>query len=304
MNCDKIEKVGEEIQKSLDGKALQDASVKRKDMVKTLENLKSGVITEKEMIYIDPMALFARLMLILQREADPVPYFSYELSPIPTALFKNGLMRKANKALLTKALLSKIPSRHTNVLAADYVLDGGALPHRVCWLPNSTDNDVISQYQMHINMKFGPCHIVFDGYTNGASIKDHEHQCRMGKTSAHIKVSGNLPAFSNQGLFLSNSKNKIQFIQLLDKALEEVGHHVEYSHGDADTLTASTALEIAASGRKVSVVADDTDLLILLLYHWNDEMADIFLYSKAKRNKNNTVPLYSIKTCQFHLEAP
>ena len=78
-SCDKIENVREEIQKSLDGKALQDASVKRKDMVKTLENLKSGVIIEKETIHIDPMALFARLMLILQREADPAPYFSYKL---------------------------------------------------------------------------------------------------------------------------------------------------------------------------------------------------------------------------------
>ena len=86
INCDKIEKVGEEILKSLDEKALQDASVKRKDMVKTLENLQSSVIIEKDTIHIDPTVLFARLMLILQREVDPAPYFSYELSSIPTAL--------------------------------------------------------------------------------------------------------------------------------------------------------------------------------------------------------------------------
>ena len=215
-------------------------------------------------------------------------------------------MRKANKAktLLTKALISKIPSRHTNVLATDYVLDGGALLHRVCWLPNSTCNDIISQYQMHINVKFGRCHIVFDGYTNGASIKDHEHQRRMGKTSAHIEVSGDLPAFCNQGPFLSNSNNKMQFIQLLGEALEGVGHHVEYSHGDADTLIASTALEIAASGRKVSVVADDTDVLILLLYHWNDEMADIFFYSEAKETKTTLFYFIPSKTCHFHLGTP
>ena len=65
---------------------------------------------------------------------------------------------------------------------------------------------------MHINMKFGRCHIVFDGYANGASIKDHEHQRRTGKTSADIEVSGDLSAFCNQGPFLSNSNNKMQFI--------------------------------------------------------------------------------------------
>ncbi len=87
----------------------------------------------------------------------------------------------------------------------------------------------------------------------------------------------------------------MQFIQLLGKALERVCHHVAYRNGDDDTLIASTALEIGALGKAVSVVADDTDVLIFLLYHWNDEMADIFFYSEAKRDKNNTVPLYSIK---------
>ena len=123
----------------------------------------------------------------------------------------------------------------------------------------------------------------------------------MGKTSAGIEVSGDLPAFCNQGPVLSNSNNKMQFIQLLGEALEGISHHVEYSHCDADTLIASTALEIAASGRKVSVVADDTDVLILLLYKWNDEMADTFFYSEAKRNKSNTVPLYSIKDMSVSL---
>ena len=154
---------------------------------------------------------------------------------------------------------------------------------------------------MHINMNIGLCHIVFDGYANGASIKDHEHQRRIGKTSADIEVSCDLLAFCNQGPFPSTSNNKMQFVQLLGEALEGVGHHVEYSHGDADTLIASTALEIAASGKKVSVVAVDTDVLILLLYHWNDEMADIFFYSEAKRDKNNIVLLYSIKDMSVSL---
>ena len=64
----------------------------------------------------------------------------------------------------------------------------------------------------------------------------------MAKKSVDIQVSGNLPAFCNQSAFLSNEKNKKQFIELLGKALEDVGHHVYYSLGDADTLIVSAAL--------------------------------------------------------------
>ena len=69
-------------------------------MVKTLENLKSGIIIEKETIHIDPMVLFARLMLILQREADPAPYFSYELSPIPNSSFQRWTNEESQQSTL------------------------------------------------------------------------------------------------------------------------------------------------------------------------------------------------------------
>ena len=117
----------------------------------------------------------------------------------------------------------------------------------------------------------------------------------MTKKSVDIQVSGNLPAFANQTAFLANKNNKMQFIALLGNALQEVGHQVKYSQGDADTSIVSTALDIATSGRKVTVVADDTDVLVLLMYHWNDEMADIFFLSEARKDKANTVPVYSIE---------
>ena len=54
-------------------------------MAKILENLKCGIVIEEEVIHINPMVMFARLMLILQRETNPAPYFSYELTPVPTS---------------------------------------------------------------------------------------------------------------------------------------------------------------------------------------------------------------------------
>ena len=60
-----------------------------------------------------------------------------------------------------------------------YVLDGGALLHRVIW-HGSTFDDVIQQYCEFINSKYGLCSIVFDGYKK-QTTKDHEHLRRSQK---------------------------------------------------------------------------------------------------------------------------
>ena len=100
INCDEIEKVGEK----LNNLSRETANVKNEDMTKTLENLNTGIVVEEETIHINPMIMFVRMMLILQRESEP--YFTYGLTPVPTAIFKdNTSMREASKALLTKVLL-------------------------------------------------------------------------------------------------------------------------------------------------------------------------------------------------------
>ena len=293
VNCDKVEEIGEAIQKSLDKVALRDAAIKRKEQVKTLESLQVGIEIDKDSVHIDPMILFARLMVLLQREEDPDSYFAYELTSVPTVTFKDNMMRKANKSLLTRALISNIPSQHTDNTSTQYVLDGGALLHRVRWLPNSTYNDVVKQYLQYVYMKFGQSCIVFDGYES-ANIKDHEHLRRTGKTSADIQVRGDKAAFNSQVAFLSNTHNKAQFIKLLGRSLVNEGHEVKYSGGDADTLFASTALQMASSDSRTTVVADDADVLVILLYHWNDTMSDVLFRSEAKKDSKNVVPVYSI----------
>ena len=41
------------------------------------------------------------------------------------------------------------------------------------------------------------------------------------------------------------------------------------------------ALQYAVQGHEVNVVVDDTDVLVLLMYHWKQNMADIYFLSKA-----------------------
>ncbi len=46
-------------------------------------------------------------------------------------------------------------------------------------------------------------------------------------------------------------------------------------------MIAQCALQYAAEGHEVNVVDDDTDVLVLLMHHWKQNMADIYFFSAA-----------------------
>ena len=121
--------------------------------------------------------------------------------------------------------------------------------------------------------------MLFDGYEYD-STKDHEHKRRQtGKVSASIVIAENAQVHRNQQALFSNEKNKTTFISLLTTHLRGTGHQVEVSCGDADTLIVSSALEFAWNGQ--TVVAEDTDVLIMLVYHWRNCMEDIFIRKES-----------------------
>ena len=189
------------------------------------------------------------------------------MTPFPTSLFKDSQMRKTNKAALANHLISDVQMSHCPQNVKN-VLDGGAFLHRVKWPPNATYKELIMQYLRYVKSKYGICCIIFDGYTAGPSIKDHEHERRKtGKSSADIKIEEKLLIALSQELFLSNKKYKTQFVNILRHYLIVDGHRVIQSEGDADTDIVTIALNLTCNGHSV-VVADDTYILMLLLYRW------------------------------------
>jgi hypothetical protein len=97
-----------------------------------------------------------------------------------------------------------------------YVIDGGCLLHRVKWSQTRTYADVVQQYLNYVRKHFGcNCIVVFDGYCNGPSIKDHEHQKRAVKSCSDITVEEFKPVHHNQSVFLTNEYNKKGLIALL-----------------------------------------------------------------------------------------
>ena len=87
-------------------------------------------------------------------------------------------------------------------------------------------------------------------------------------------------AHSNQEAFLTNTYNKQQFINLLSEHLQKLGHTVVNCTDDADTKIALTAVEYARSKAPVTVVADDTDVLFLLVHHFENRFDDIYFRSE------------------------
>ena len=58
--------------------------------------------------------------------------------------------------------------------------------------------------------------------------------------------------------------------------------------GDADISIAKTGIEYAKVDRNVAVVAEDTDVLVLLMYHWNEGMGQLmFGFEKREKKKRS-----------------
>ena len=277
VNCDNADAIGTRVQKQMDGCMFGNVSMKKKDCVKSLLHLQKGVTVDSKVIPINCGTLFTRLVVLVERQTDMEPYFKYELTPVPASLFKDSMLRKPDKAALSK-LLSK------NALVepcfqTHYVLDGGALLYRVPWNRGVTYGEVVQQYVRYVLNKYGRnVSVVFDGYRFGPSTKDHEHVRRSSlKMSATVTVSCNIEAHVNPQAFLANTANKDAFIVLLIESFQANGLIVTQASGDADTLVVNTALQLASTGHHATVVADDTDILVLLVYHWKPSMAPVFM---------------------------
>ena len=82
-----------------------------------------------------------------------------------------------------------------------------------------------------------------------------------------------------QDRFLSNENNKSQFIVLVSEYLRNDHQEVINCEGDADTTIVETAInQTATSSNSAVVVANDTDIAVMLMYYWKDNMVDVIFY--------------------------
>lgn len=84
--------------------------------------------------------------------------------------------------------------------------------------------------------------------------------------------------------FLGNQTNKQRFIMLLDNSLQANGFDTRHAVGDADCMIVQTTLDNAQETDTV-LVGDDTDLLVLLLYHVKSEHHKVYFKSSSSKTE-------------------
>ena len=131
--------------------------------------------------------------------------------------------------------------------------------------------------------------------------KDHEHLRRNSVPQSNIvNINAENHVLFTQDRFLSNTENNSGLITFLSHHLKGQGFTVINSPGDADTTIVQNALRYAKGNfGSVTVVADDTDIAVILVHHWEDAMQDIYFlqerWSKAWSVKDAGVINVAIK---------
>ena len=172
INCANAESIGHTLQQSIDDLPITEVKIVVRRKIKTLVNLTKGLDVDSRLVFIDPIVLFMRLIVLVERPGSNTKYFGFELTPNPTSLFKDHFMRHPKKSVLADVLKMKqshhkgkkrkfkdtdmeIEAESTNnedqlvnkeILMEDHVIiDAGALLHQV-YSSGSTFQEVINEY--------------------------------------------------------------------------------------------------------------------------------------------------------------
>ena len=66
------------------------------------------------------------------------------------------------------------PTRKSDVI----VVDGGSLLRKITWNKGMCFGDILDAYKRYVTEKHGKAVVIFDGYPDEPTPKDHEHDRR------------------------------------------------------------------------------------------------------------------------------
>ena len=143
--------------------------------------------------------------------------------------------------------------------------------------------DIANQYVCYMRRNYGSVSIVFDGYDDEMSVNSSKHIIRstLNGSTPNIKISEHNQNLYSKERFVSNPSKKKELISLLSTFFKADSQDVFACKGDGDSKIASIDLELAKENQVV-VVADDTDVAVMLLHQWKEDLKDTFFMSENK----------------------
>ena len=110
----------------------------------------------------------------------------------------------------------------------------------------------------------------------------HTDAAAKEKKGKKISFNVEMSLSVTKDVFLTDTTNKQRFIALLGDELSKNNCIVYYAKSDADFLIVQKAVETAEYSNTV-VLGDDTDLLVLLIYHTKLNHKEIFFIPEPKK---------------------
>ena len=137
VNCDNAQGISESTLEKMVGVKESEFFYKRKDQATTIRT-KNGVKVDGEIVQFEPHGLFQKLAVAAERtdNIDPETIVKHELTTIPKVLSETPeLLHEAQTSTLADTLWTTANPNATSIPDnVRYVLDGGALLHRIPWL--------------------------------------------------------------------------------------------------------------------------------------------------------------------------
>jgi len=138
INCDSAVEVGTIAMQNILGKIFGDIHLHRKDKVLPLSSVTNSVKVRKELIPVNTMQLFNRIVCVVKSDEDFASCLQYELASRPLSLLMTYL-RKTQKSVMYDVIESVAEE-------STVVVDGGYLLRRVIWPQHGSYSDVYSAY--------------------------------------------------------------------------------------------------------------------------------------------------------------
>ena len=81
--------------------------------------------------------------------------------------------------------------------------------------------------------------------------------------------------------------------ELVSRHLQMNGQSVRKCAGDADTQIVAGAIDLAKNKCTNIFIADDTYVVILLLYHWGNDTSNVYFSGLRKQEKHGELEILS-----------